>query len=59
MPRPSRRERRIHRLVAEVCSLGRDPHAWTDRLMRGLVELFDARMSALAWAEPARPPRRL
>jgi DNA-binding CsgD family transcriptional regulator len=42
--------RTLYRLVTEVCQLGHDAQAWTDRLMAGLCELFGARVSALAWA---------
>jgi DNA-binding CsgD family transcriptional regulator len=51
-----RRLQAAYRLVVEVCLLGHDGHAWTQRLMEGLVKLFEARCAALAWAGlPERP----
>ena len=50
------RFRPIYRLVNSVCEVGDDPRAWTDRLMRGLADLFEARLIGLAWAHlPERP----
>jgi DNA-binding CsgD family transcriptional regulator len=47
--RASKRVREVYRLVTDVCQLGHDAQAWTNRLMQGLVELFDARFIGLAW----------
>ncbi len=44
------RYRAIHRLVTDVCHVGSDVPAWTNRLMQGLAQLFDAKIVGLAWA---------
>lgn len=45
-----RKHRAVYRLVTDVCRVGNDAPAWTGRLLLGLAELFDAKMTALAWA---------
>jgi DNA-binding CsgD family transcriptional regulator len=48
--RDAKRLRSIYRLVTDVCQLGHDAPAWTNRLMEGLAELFGTKMVGLAWA---------
>ena len=55
-PRAIRRLRYTYRLVTEVCQLGHDAQAWTQRLMSGLQELFDAKMVGIAWATLPQQP---
>ncbi|MBL9161627.1 MAG: response regulator transcription factor [Planctomycetaceae bacterium] len=45
-----------HRLVTDVCQLGNDAERWTDCLMAGLRDLFDARFVAIALAPLPRRP---
>jgi DNA-binding CsgD family transcriptional regulator len=49
------RFRPIYRLVNDVCEAGGDPRAWTDRLMRGLSDLFSARVVGLVWSHLPAP----
>ena len=50
------RFRAVYRLVNSVCEVSGNPRAWTDRLMRGLSEMFSARVVGLAWAHLPEQP---